>query len=151
MHIKSIAIATALLAASVLPASAQRAQVGELICNVAPSYGVIVGSQQQLRCGFRRARGRTEGYRGTITRVGLDIGFKNGGRLVWAVLADGPTRRRALAGDYVGASGDITFGVGVGANALAGGFGRSIVLNPLSVQGQTGANLALGVAGLALR
>jgi hypothetical protein len=72
--------------------------------------------------------------------------------MTWAVIA--PTNgyhRGALAGTYVGASGSVAFGGGVGANALIGGSHRSISLQPLSIEAQAGANLALGVAGLSLR
>jgi hypothetical protein len=40
---------------------------------------------------------------------------------------------------------------GVGANALVGGSNRSVALQPLSVSGQVGLNIAAGVAGLDLR
>ena len=72
--------------------------------------------------------------------------------LAWAVFA--PTsglHHGALRGNYVGASGDASFGVGAGAKVLVGGSHRTISLQPLSVQGQVGVNLALGVAGLRLR
>jgi len=52
---------------------------------------------------------------------------------------------------YVGASGEVSLGLGVGANALIGDSQRSIALQPLSVEGQVGVNLAMGVAGLSLR
>jgi hypothetical protein len=58
---------------------------------------------------------------------------------------------RALAGTYAGASGDVSLGLGVGANALVGGSNRTVSLQPLSVEGQVGVNLALGVAGLRLQ
>jgi hypothetical protein len=93
-----------------------------------------------------------EFYEGAINTIGLDIGFTTGGVMAWAVIAPtvGPPRG-ALAGVYVGASGDITAGVGVGANVLFGGSGRSFALQPLSLQGQTGLNLTLGISGLELR
>ena len=72
--------------------------------------------------------------------------------MVWAVLA--PTngmQHGALAGTYVGASGSVSVGLGANANVLVGGSHRSIALQPLSVEGQVGVNLALGVAGLSLR
>ena len=56
-----------------------------------------------------------------------------------------------MAGKFVGASGDISAGVGVGANVLVGGTQKSISLQPLSVKGQVGVNLALGVAGMSLQ
>ncbi len=71
--------------------------------------------------------------------------------MTWAVLASTaniPTS--ALAGEFVGASGDISVGLGVGANLLVGGTRKSVSLQPLSVEGQVGANLALGVARMRL-
>ena len=54
----------------------------------------------------------------------------------WAVLmpTEGP-QRGALAGDYVGASGQVAVGVGVGGNVLVGGSNRSVTLQPFSVEG----------------
>jgi Protein of unknown function (DUF992) len=75
-----------------------------------------------------------------------------GGVMAWAVLA--PTNGvspGALAGKYVGVSGDASLGVGGGANVLVGGSHRSVALQPVSVTGNVGINLALGVAGLTLR
>jgi hypothetical protein len=59
--------------------------------------------------------------------------------------------RGGLAGSYVGASGSATAGVGVGANVLFSGSRRSFALQPLSLQGQLGLDLTLGVSGLELR
>ena len=88
---------------------------------------------------------------GHVNRLGLDIGVKAGGVMAWGVFA--PTKgyhHGALAGKYVGGSGSASLGVGFGANALIGGSHCSITLQPLSVEGQVGVNLALGVAGLTL-
>jgi hypothetical protein len=57
----------------------------------------------------------------------------------------------ALAGEYVGASGDIGIGLGVGANILIGGSGRTVALQPLSLEGSVSLNVALGVSALQLR
>jgi len=153
---KSIAVSALLVTTLILPASAQapvRTQVGVLRCQLAPTVGLIVGSRQRMRCQFRPSGpGPIENYAGVITRLGLDVGISAGGRLAWGVIArSGRYTRRALAGTYVGASGDIALGLGVGANALVGGSNRSIALQPLSVEGSVGVNLALGVAGLTLR
>jgi hypothetical protein len=155
---RKLAIAAAVLTATLLadasPAQAQRrTQVGRLNCTLAPAVGLIVGSRQRMSCEFVASRRAFRDlYSGTVTRVGLDLGFTRGGVMGWTVLARTKgIRRGALAGTYVGASGDIALGVGVGANALIGGSGRSIMLQPLSVSGQVGVNLALGVAGLTLR
>jgi hypothetical protein len=128
-------------------------KVGTLNCELAPSVGFIVGSHQPMRCRYTPdGPFPPEFYEGVINTVGLDIGFTSGGVMTWAVVAPtvGPPRG-GLAGLYVGASGDVTIGAGVGANVLFGGTGRSIALQPLSVQGQTGLDLTLGVSGLELR
>jgi hypothetical protein len=71
--------------------------------------------------------------------------------MAWAVLASTANiPSGALAGEFVGASGDISVGVGVGANVLVGGTRKSVSLQPLSVEGQVGVNLALGVARMRL-
>jgi hypothetical protein len=136
----------------VTEAAAQtRVEVGVLTCNARGSTGFIVGSTRDLRCTFKRS-GRDEFYRGTINKVGLDIGTTKAAVISWAVLA--PTAnlpRRSLSGSYGGVSAEATVGVGVGANALVGGSARSIVLQPLSVQAQQGLNIAAGVSGLTLR
>jgi hypothetical protein len=50
----------------------------------------------------------------------------------------------ALAGEYAGASGEVSLGVGVGANALFGSSKRGIALQPPSVEGQAGIDVSLG-------
>jgi len=83
----------------------------------------------------------------------LDIGKTNEAVMRWLVLARSANiyAPGALAGDYVGASAEITALVGAGANLLVGGSGQSFILQPLSVQTQTGLNLALGVTQFQLR
>jgi hypothetical protein len=140
----------ALSASSPLAAQA-RIEVGVLRCNVAGGVGLIVGSRRPMSCVFERA-GRDEFYEGRITRLGLDVGYTRRAAIVWAVFA--PTRAippASLAGRYGGVSAEATVGVGVGANALIGGSRRSVILQPISVQGQTGLNIAAGVSGLVLR
>jgi hypothetical protein len=134
-------------------ARTQPARVGGLTCDAGPRVGLIVGSRQNLRCVFRpNTTGRHYSYTGTIGRIGLDVGVTGGGRLFWGVFA--PTSHvgyGALRGTYVGASGNASLGLGLGANVLVGGSHRTISLQPLSVEGQVGVNLALGVARLTLR
>ncbi len=135
------------------PALAQSHSIrqGVLTCRTSASVGLVVGSRQRLRCQFRSESGRIQNYTGTIGRLGLDLGITAGGVMTWAVLASTaniPTG--ALAGEFVGASGDISVGLGVGANILVGGTRKSVSLQPLSVEGQVGANLALGVARMKL-
>ena len=105
-----------------------------------------------VQCNFSPDNGPSELYIGHINRLGLDLGVKAGGVMAWGVFAPTPgLHHGALAGTYVGGSGSASLGVGLGANALIGGSHRSIALQPLSVEGQVGVNLALGVAGLSLR
>jgi Protein of unknown function (DUF992) len=137
------------------PAFAQTSptRVGGLTCDTGPRVGLLVGSRQRMTCVFRsNATGRRYNYVGRITRLGLDVGVTGGGRLFWGVFA--PTSHigpGALRGTYVGASGNASLILGLGANVLVGGSNRTISLQPLSVEGQVGINLALGVAGLSLR
>ena len=134
------------------PAHAQGgAQVGTLTCNVASGWGFVFGSSRALRCTFAGS-GRTEHYAGSIQRFGVDIGFTQAGVLIWAVLA--PTTNLApgaLAGNYVGATGSATIGVGAGANVLVGGSNRTISLQPVSFEGSTGLNVAAGIGAISLR
>lgn len=136
-----------------LNAAAQlRAEAGVLTCRLGPNVGRIITARPRMRCQFVKSDGRTENYLGTITRFGLDLDITVGGVMKWAVLANtGITDRGVLAGHYVVANSDISPGVGIGANALIGGSRRSTVLQPLSLTGQVGINLAAGVAGLLLR
>lgn len=129
-----------------------RSEVGTLHCDISPSIGVIIGSQQDVNCVFQpvRGQGAVEYYTGNITKLGIDIGFTNGGTIVWAVWA--PTVRPvgALKGGYVGASANATIGIGAGTNVLTGGSWKTISLQPISIQGQKGLNAAVGLSKLKL-
>ena len=135
-----------------LPASAQqgRVQVDQLSCSVSSGVGMIVGSQRNVNCNFQPDNGPPEAYTGTLTKVGLDVGFTTGSAIIWTVFAGTNRYVGMLAGTYAGAQAEATAGVGVGANALIGGSNRSVALQPLSVQGQTGLNVAAGIGSLEL-
>jgi hypothetical protein len=128
-------------------------QVGVLTCRLNPSIGFIIAGHQSMECSYQPAGPfPPQAYQGALNMVGLDIGVTAGGVLSWTVFA--PTTgvpAGALAGDYVGASGDVGLGVGAGANVLLGGSGRTIALQPLSVEGSVSVNVALGVSMLKLR
>jgi hypothetical protein len=149
-----VGIALSFAAAPSSPATAQGAKLvaGTLTCKGEPSVGLVVGSQQKLDCSFSPAgKGRVREFKGTITKVGLDIGFKSESVIVWTVLGSSEkVPSKILIGNYGGVSGEATVALGVGANALVGGSDKSVVLQPLSVQGQKGLNLAVGVTGLTL-
>jgi hypothetical protein len=127
-------------------------QVGTLTCNVAGGWGFVFGSSKAVRCTFARGGDRPEHYTGSINKFGVDIGYTQGGVLVWGVFApSGGLAPGALSGNYVGATGSATVGVGAGANVLVGGSNRTVSLQPVSIEGNTGLNVAAGVASMSLR
>ncbi len=127
-------------------------KVGTLTCNVSSGWGFVFGSSKDLRCTFRGNRSHGEHYTGTISKFGVDIGYTEGGVLVWGVFApSSDIRQGALEGDYAGATASATVGVGLGANVLIGGLDKSIALQPLSVEGNKGLNVAAGVGAITLK
>jgi hypothetical protein len=140
------------IAALAAPASAQSAvKVGNLTCNVASGFGFIFGSSKALNCTYAGVGGQYEHYMGNITKFGADIGYTSGGVLVWTVVAPvAAMHPGALAGAYAGGTASATVGVGVGANVLVGGSNNTIALQPLSIEGNTGLNVAAGVASITL-
>lgn len=145
-------LAFATLAAANSPAFADaRVEAGVLTCEVAGGAGFIVGSKKDMSCEFESANGYTETYTGSVAKFGIDIGETDRSYVKWVVLA--PTvdvDRGALEGRYVGVSGEVTAGVGVGANALIGGFDQSLILQPFSGQVQSGLNIAVGIGAMKL-
>ena len=143
----------AALATSIGPAQAQeRVQAGRLGCDISSGIGLIIGSQRALNCAFTPSLpGPAEFYVGTLTKFGVDIGATGGGVMVWLVYAPTSLPAGALAGSYGGATAEATVVAGVGANVLIGGSNRTVTLQPVSFQGQSGLNVAAGVAGIDLR
>ncbi len=140
------------------PAAAQTpktwTQVGMLKCKVNPNIGFIIAGHKSMECRFVPSNHSfpEQAYQGALNMIGLNIGISAGGLLGWAVLAPtGGIAQGALAGEYVGASGDIGLGLGAGANVLVGGSGRTIALQPVSLEGSISINVALGVSALKLR
>jgi hypothetical protein len=135
------------------PAQAQPSgvQAGVLTCNVSSGFGFIFGSSRSLNCAYSAGPGSAEHYAGSISKFGVDIGYVQSAVIVWTVVA--PTAHLApgsLAGNYVGATASATVGVGVGANVLVGGSGNSIALQPVSIEGNTGLNVAAGIGSITL-
>ena len=155
-NLKALA-ALAVAAAMVIPASSfaqgrDRTKVGTLTCDISSGIGMIIASKKSVACMFTPAKpGSREVYTGSITKFGLDVGATSGGEMIWSVFAPSNKKFGALAGHYAGASAEATVGAGVGANVLVGGSNRTVTLQPISVQGQSGLNLAVGVTGLELR
>jgi hypothetical protein len=137
---------------SSMGASAQSgANVGVLSCTVEGGIGLILGSSKEMECNFDPSDGsEPHHYSGSVGKLGLDIGITNESYIAWQVIASGDLTPGSLAGNYVGASAQATAGVGLGANVLVGGSNESITLQPLSVQGQTGLNLAVGIGTMKL-
>ena len=147
------AVALAVLTTTAAAASAQaRVQTGVLECRGAGATSYVVGSAHQLACVFQSDHGARYRYYGILRRAGLDIGFTEGSGLGWAVFA--PTNRIGpgdLAGNYGGITAGAAVGIGANANVLVGGSNNSFALQPLSLEGQAGLNVAVGVADLELR
>jgi hypothetical protein len=151
---KKILPSLAALALATTVASAQPAYVkmGTLACDISGGIGLIIGSQKSMECLYTPASpARQEVYVGMITKFGLDVGVTAGGQMLWQVYAPTAGGPWALAGVYAGASAEATVGAGLGANVLVGGSDRTVALQPVSVQGQAGLNLAVGVTSLELR
>jgi Protein of unknown function (DUF992) len=127
-------------------------KAGLLTCQVASGWGFVFGSSRDLHCSYAVGAGaRPVKYTGKISKFGADIGYLQGGVMVWAVLA--PTTDLApgaLTGDYGGVTAGATAGVGGNANVLIGGSTKSISLQPLSVEGDKGINVAAGIAAASL-
>jgi uncharacterized protein DUF992 len=153
----SLVVAAAALAAgaSALAPQAQAAEggvkAGVLTCQVDSGWGFVFGSSKKLKCVYAHDHDSGEHYTGTINKFGVDVGYSAGSVIAWAVIA--PTAdvgKGALAGKYGGATGSAAVGVGAGAHVLIGGFKQSITLQPLSIEGSTGLNVAGGIAGVTL-
>ena len=121
--------------------AASQVQVGVLTCDVEPGVGLIFGSSKEVECKFTRKGYKTETYSGSIDKVGIDLGVTGGGKIAWLVFAGTKdVKKRALSGNYVGASAEASLGLGIGGNWLIGGSKKSIALQPWSVTGTIGVN-----------
>jgi hypothetical protein len=154
-HALATASAALLLVAGSTAAHSQQqpqgANVGSLSCHVAGGIGFIFGSSKDISCLFSRSDGKAERYVGSINKYGVDIGFTKEAHMVWLVFAPGVVAPGTLAGSYGGATASATVGAGVGANVLLGGSSKQITLQPVSVEGSVGLNIAAGIAGVELR
>jgi hypothetical protein len=154
MTLRHLAAALPVLAAlAAVPADAQvTPQVGFLSCDVSARIGLILMQRQSMTCTFRRTGGGpVERYTGTINEYGVELGGVEKGHLVWAVAAATQgVPAGALGGTYAGVAADAAFGPGAGASVLVGGSGRAFSLQPISVEGELGINIAAGVRTLNL-
>jgi hypothetical protein len=152
MRLSTLSLA---IAALVVPLASAQAlppvRAGILQCQGGQNVGFVVGSVTSLQCMFQSQGHRPEPYIATVHRFGLDLGVTEQTRFSWAVNA--PTSRLGrgeLAGNYGGVGANASVGVGGGGNFLVGGPANSYALQPISVQGQTGLNVAAGVADIEL-
>ncbi len=133
-------------------AQSAKIKAGTLTCKGKGNVGLIVGSIEKLNCTYVPADGGARrNFSAQITRIGLDVGVRGQSTMVWAVLGStSSVPGEALGGTFVGVSADVAAGIGAGANVLLGGNNKSVALQPLSVSGGTGINLAVGISGLKL-
>ena len=132
-------------------AGSKGVNVGSLSCNMAGGIGFVFGSSKALNCIFTRTDGLGEHYEGEIKRFGIDIGYTKDAQIFWLVFAPGNVTSDSLAGSYGGVTVQGAVGVGAGANVLVGGSNKQISLQPVSVQGGAGVNVAGGVAEISLK
>src|SRR5262249_14197950 len=144
-----IILGVTVLAAMALPAARPQAagmQAGMLSCTVASGWGFVLASWRDLKCGYSPASRPPEHHSGKISKYGLNIGYVDSSVIMWAVIATTDLKPGSLGGTYVGVTGGAAVGFGGGANVLVGGFNNSISLQPVSVEGSMGVNVAGGVA-----
>lgn len=146
------AVAALAMVAGPVNAQSRRVEVGQLTCSISAGVGLIIGSQRNVNCIFKGAPGDPEeAYTGTMTRIGIDIGVTAGGVMLWTVFADTNRYAGMLAGSYGGATAEVSVAAGLGANVLVGGSHRTVALQPVSLQGQVGLDIAAGIGELQLR
>jgi outer membrane protein OmpA-like peptidoglycan-associated protein len=135
------------------PANALGVKVGVLTCHVDSGWGYVLGSSKDVSCAYHPNHGMDDYYRGSISKFGVDIGYTRSATIVWDVVAPAsrPNQPGALAGDYAGATASASVIVGAGAHVLLGGFDRSFALQPVSVEGNSGFDVAAGIGALTLR
>jgi Protein of unknown function (DUF992) len=126
-------------------------KVGVLECTLGVGVGVVIVENQKVECTFTPNVGAVEHYGGQITKIGLELGITGGTVVVWGVIAaTNDYAPGSLAGAYGGATAEATAILGVGANALWGGSDQSLALQPISVQGQVGVDIGIGLSGMTL-
>src|SRR6266478_10205468 len=152
MRLSTLSVAIATLVATIASANAlPPVRAGILQCQGGQNVGFVVGSVTSLECVFQSEGRRPEPYVAKVQRIGLDLGVTAQTQLSWAVNAPNSRLGRGeLAGSYGGVGANASIGVGGGGNFLVGGPANAYALQPISVQGQTGLNVAAGVAGLEL-
>ena len=152
-----VAIAAALVASANLAQAADEkkgARVGTLSCHEASGWGLVFSSSHSLKCVFSSLEkdAKPVNFTGEIKKYGVDIGYQANAVILWAVASTSDKFTPGdLSGKYVGATADVAWAAGLGANVLLGGSKRGFALQPLSVEGMNGVNLAAGLAEVELK
>lgn len=153
LPVAASALIVGTLAAQLPARAALTTKAGMLTCHVDRGFGFVFGSSRSLACTYTSARtGRVEHYTGDVSKFGVDIGYLQSGVIAWAVLApttDAPVG--ALSGGYVGVTAGGSIGAGADANVLTGGSSNAFSLQPISIEGDTGLNVAAGIAAIRLK
>lgn len=140
------ALATSLAFAPAAQAAPKGVKVGMLTCSMSDGWDLI-RTNRDLRCIYYPAGSdQPEHYIGNMDSVGVNLGYREEGKIAWAVLApSSDVRPGALEGDYAGVTAGATVGLGLDANVFFGGMDKSIALQPISVEGNEGVDLAAGI------
>lgn len=134
-------------------AGGQGIQIGVLTCSVIAGSRVnlLIRSTADVECEFNQ-NGLVTAYKGeTGIALGIDLSLKTNERMAFAVIAaSSDVSPGSLAGRYVGGEITASAGLGLGAKALFGGGNKSIGLNPLAVETNTGLGASAGLGFLYL-
>lgn len=126
-------------------------RTGTLECDVAGGAGFIIGSKRDVACTYKARGMKPQRYVGSIGKLGLDVGVTSKSVMVWQVVApSGEARGQTLDGKYRGVSAGAAVAAGASANVLVAS-DTGFNLQPVSVSGERGLNLAAGVGTLSLR
>ena len=149
-------ILAALLATATLTSTSRAddytTKTGLLTCHAASGFGWIIASSRTLECEYVPSQGPAERYQGTITKIGIDLGYLAPIALIWGVIAPSTVPSNgALAGNYFGATAQVAVALGGGVSILTGGFRKSIALQPVTLEGDAGLYIGVGFASMSLQ
>lgn len=152
IKIVAVSLIAFLAAGQTMAKDSKSTKLGILECTIEGGFGLLLGSSKKAACSFTHTDGTKEHYTGKLSKLGVDIGISGESFLSWIVVT--PVGNEfgsyALQGRYAGVSAGAAVGFGVGANALIGGSNEKFALQPLSVEGKTGLNIAIGLSSLNL-
>ena len=125
--------------------------MGTLTCSLSASIGLVVGSQRNVSCLFRGTSGEPdEPYTGTMTRVGLDVGLTTGSVIFGRCSRTRTATKGCSPAPIPGRRQKCPLPLVSAPTSSSAGSNRTLALQPLSVQGQIGLDIAAGVGSLDL-